>query len=102
MVDDFDAALQSAKIMARNGEHAKATEQLDKVSATHAPGKGLKAWNEAATAAEKVAPQAFRTLAQIDRLLADPELRLSRSVVAGVRQRMTSADRCWCKSRPGP
>src|SRR5689334_5290880 len=55
-VTAFGEAIIAAKALAQRGEHAKATEALDKVSATHAPDKGAKAWNEAATAAEKLAP----------------------------------------------
>jgi hypothetical protein len=85
-VADFDAALQAAKIFAGNGDHAQAIKELDKVSATHAPDKAVKAWNDAATAAGKLAPQAFQTLGEIDKLLADPQLRLSRAAIAEVRR----------------
>jgi hypothetical protein len=100
MVSEFDTALRDAKALAGGGEYAKATEQLDKVSATHAPEKGTKAWNEAASAAEKIAPKAFEILKRIDELLADPQLRLARSAVIDVRRQKFEEGRVLLAPNP--
>src|SRR5262249_51166315 len=96
----FDEAIKSAKWLAQQEGYEQAAEALHKVHATNAPEKGVKAWNEAATAAEKFAPKAIEAAKKSDTLLAESTMYLPRSAIVAAKEAKLDAGRRLLVPKP--
>lgn len=99
-VKAFDEAIKSAKWLAQQEGYEQAAEALHKVHATNAPEKAVKAWNEAATAAEKFAPKAIEAAKKIDTLLAESTMYLPRSAIVAAKEAKLDAARRLLVPKP--